>query len=92
MISAKGRAYRERVVSILAGMQVEEMEGNLHMTLDLYPPDLRERDIDNTLKAFFDALQHGGQFKRDSQIKSLVLKMREVMRPDGLVVYTLTAA
>jgi Holliday junction resolvase RusA-like endonuclease len=41
--------------------------------IKIFFPDNRERDIDNTLKATFDALAHAGVIRSDNQIKLLLL-------------------
>lgn len=49
----------------------------LSITLWLYPPDKRKRDIDNPVKPLLDALVSAGLFDDDSQIKELTIKMNE---------------
>ncbi|MBU0741506.1 RusA family crossover junction endodeoxyribonuclease, partial [bacterium] len=43
-------------------------------------PDRQRRDIDNVQKALLDALQHGGLYTDDSQIKKLNIEMRGAVR------------
>jgi crossover junction endodeoxyribonuclease RusA len=79
LISREGRAFRARVCSTLAAMGVRPMEGPLAIHVEVYPPDNRRRDLDNTLKSLFDALQHGGAYRDDAQIVSLsALKLNPV--------------
>jgi crossover junction endodeoxyribonuclease RusA len=54
--------------------------------LDLYPPDGRRRDCDNVQKALLDAMQHGGVYGDDSQIKKLLTIMRDAIVPGGKVI------
>lgn len=68
-LSAKGRRFRERVVALLG--RREPLEGPLRMTVRLHPPDRRRRDLDNSLKALQDALQHGYFYHDDCQIHEL---------------------
>jgi Holliday junction resolvase RusA-like endonuclease len=85
LISREGRAYRTTVCSILRRAGVRPMDGTLAVGLDLYPPDGRRRDCDNVLKALLDAMQHGGMYHDDSQIKKLLVVMREQVVPGGNV-------
>ena len=57
LISRAGRAFRERVCSLLAARRIEPLDGPLAMRIDVFPPDHRRRDIDNLQKALLDALQ-----------------------------------
>jgi len=66
------------------------MTGRLAVTVDLYPPDKRRRDVDNSAKATLDALAHAGVYEDDSQIDDLHIRRREVV-PPGRVVVTVTA-
>lgn len=86
LISREGRTYRRRVCSILQRMGVRPMDGTLAIGLDLYPPDGRRRDCDNVLKALLDAMQYGGVYGDDSQIKKLLVVMRPLVVPGGKVI------
>jgi crossover junction endodeoxyribonuclease RusA len=50
---------------------VRPVEGPLEVLIELFPPDRRRRDADNTTKPLLDALQHGGAYADDSQIVHL---------------------
>jgi len=77
LISREGRRFRERVTGILAAEGVRPITGPLAVEVEVFPPDARRRDCDNTLKALLDALQHGGAYADDSQIVDLSIKKRE---------------
>ena len=77
LISREGRLYREKVVSILKGERVRRLVGKLEMWMTFLPPDNRRRDLDNCVKCAQDALQKGGLYEDDSQIKKLHLEMCE---------------
>jgi Holliday junction resolvase RusA-like endonuclease len=83
LISREGRAYRQAVCAILRRAGIQPLEGTLAVGIDLYPPDRRTRDADNAQKALCDALQHGGVFRDDSQIKKLLTIMRDQVFPGG---------
>ena len=87
LISRKGRAYRKRVCLALRLAGVRPMEGSLAVGLDFYPPDERRGgDCDNVQKALLDAMQHGGVYHDDSQVKKLLSIMRDKIVPDGRVI------
>jgi Holliday junction resolvase RusA-like endonuclease len=44
------------------------------LTLHMFPPDLRRRDIDNPLKVLIDALTQSGLWKDDYQIRALSVR------------------
>jgi len=77
LISREGRLYREKVVAILAAENVQPLSGKLEMWMSFLPPDNRRRDLDNCVKCAQDALQKGGLYFDDSQIKRLHLEMCE---------------
>ena len=75
LISRQGRAYRNQVCSTLAAMGIKPMTGDLAVDIEVYPPDRRRRDVDNLAKGLLDALEHGGAYINDSQIKDLRIRM-----------------
>lgn len=77
LISRTGRLFRQRICELLATDGIREMTGPLRIVIHLYPPDRRRRDIDNSLKALLDALQHGGAYRDDSQIVKLEIEKHE---------------
>ena len=89
LISREGRKYRSEVIAILRDLHLRPLNGELAMTVDAYPPDKRRRDLDNIQKGLWDALQHGGAYRDDSQIKDFECHMREPHRPDGKVIMRL---
>lgn len=54
----------------------------LDVSVDLYPPDKRRRDIDNGLKVLLDSLQHAGVYQDDYQIARLLVTRRSII-PHG---------
>lgn len=91
LISREGRRYRERVCAILADMGIQPISGPLDMHIEIYPPDRRRRDIDNTQKSLLDSLEHGGAYKDDSQIVKLLIEKREVV-PGGKTIVIIRKA
>jgi crossover junction endodeoxyribonuclease RusA len=80
-ISKAGREYRAALCSLLRGSV--PMMGRLDMVLYLWPPDRRRRDLDNTLKAIQDSLEHAGVYLDDGQIDRLELRRMPVTPDDG---------
>ena len=70
-IKTRGQLFRQEVSMIIKGANIQTLEGDLCITIHMYPPDKRKRDIDNINKALFDALEHAQVFINDSQITEL---------------------
>lgn len=49
-------------------------EFTFEVSIALYPPDNRRRDIDNVLKVLLDGLVHAHVMKDDSQIERLIVQ------------------
>lgn len=75
LISQEGRTYRHRIAEVVALQWDHDyprpLYGRLTVTIDLYPPDRRVRDIDNFAKVLLDALAKADVFVNDSQIDEL---------------------
>ena len=89
-LSKAVRNYRENVYAVLLEELVKPMTGWLAVTIDLYPPDNHKRDGDNPVKPLFDALQHGGLFADDYQIKKHTVERFDPVPPHGHVIFTIT--
>lgn len=86
LISFRGRAFREKVCSIIANSGHEKLEGPLEVHLEIYPPDKRKRDVDNYQKSLLDAMEHGGLYKNDNQIIKLETTKCEPVAGGGVIV------
>ena len=84
LISKDGRRYRENLVALLSGEKVEKFTGPVSLHIELYPPDNRRRDVDNSLKCLLDSFTHGGLYEDDSQICRLSIEKKEPIPPDGM--------
>lgn len=75
VLSRKGRSYREAVRALVmsdSGYKHRRFgSARLCIAIDAYPPDRRQRDLDNLLKAIFDALKYSGVYDDDSQIDDI---------------------
>ena len=80
LISKPGRQYRQDVTELCRDRRLEMLLGQLIVDITLYPPDRRRRDVDNSLKALLDALQHGGVYADDSQVVQLSVSKLEYDR------------
>lgn len=87
LISREGRAYRKGVCALLGGggPRKPPSGGRIALCMDAFPPDRRRRDLDNTLKAVCDSLQHAGMYEDDSQIDLLTTRRRTIDRLHGHV-------
>ena len=86
IISKEGREYRNTVVRTAWVTPYKTMTGLLSVSLVLYPPDRRRRNIDNILKALLDSMCKAGIYADDSQIKQLCIDMYAYQAPGSVVV------
>ena len=71
-IKPKGQQFRRAVNNIvLLNVSNKKLDQLLKLTLSVYPPDKRKRDIDNILKALLDSLTNARVYLDDSLIKQL---------------------
>ena len=71
-IKSKGQQFRSAVNNIvLLNGSDKKLDQLLKLTLSVYPPDKRKRDIDNILKALLDSLTNAKVYLDDSLIKQL---------------------
>lgn len=78
LISAEGRRFRKEVADCIPPMVA--MAGRLSITVEVFPPDRRRRDLDNLNKALLDAMQSAGVYEDDEQIDELTIRRRKVVR------------
>lgn len=62
------------------GLHALGIEQRLCVSILLYPPDRRVRDLDNYFKALLDALTHTNLWLDDSQIDELRIVRGEVKK------------
>lgn len=58
----------------------------LEMQVTLYPKDRRKQDIDNRIKALWDALADAGVFDNDEQIDILMVQRGAIKKGGGCMV------
>lgn len=83
-VTGDGKQYA-RSVRILLG-RAQPLDGDLRVTIFVWVPDLRQRDLDNILKALLDACTRGGMWGDDSQIKDLRIVRRGVVAGGKVIV------
>lgn len=81
-IGKKGKEFRVAVQLECLIKGIKSLPGRLSVSIDLYPPDNRKRDLDNVLKSLLDAMEHAGCYENDSQIDKLSIVRMEVVK-DG---------
>lgn len=84
LVSEKGRAYRASVLGIAMRYRIPMFQSRLSVSVDVFPPDRRRRDLDNLLKALLDGLVHARVIEDDSLIDKLTVE-RYQTAPKGLV-------
>lgn len=89
-LSPAAKKFRASVASIahLFALQYSAktpLAGRISMQVNVFPPDLRTRDIDNILKACLDSLTHAGVYLDDSQIDKLLVCRCDIDRPLGRI-------
>ena len=85
-ISKEGMLFRENVADYCVDNKVPSFgEKRLQFQVTLYPRDKRIQDIDNRIKALFDALE-GWAYDSDSQIDVLIVQRGEIRKGGGCLV------
>lgn len=83
LISASGRCFRSNAIAAVYQQlkrRPKPITVNVAVTVMLYPPDKRLRDLDNYLKAALDSLTHAGVWMDDKQIKRLIVEWGPVTK------------
>ncbi len=75
LIAAAGRKYRTDVgLIVMLGGRDTVGASKVSVSIDVWYPDLRRRDLDNTLKAPLDALTDAGVWFDDSQVERIMIQ------------------
>lgn len=86
-ISKAGREFKLQVQDYVIENNVPKMgQKRLQMQVTLYPRDKRKQDIDNRIKALWDALTDAGVFDDDEQIDVLIVQRGEIRKGGGCLV------
>ncbi|MGP1677883.1 MAG: RusA family crossover junction endodeoxyribonuclease [Burkholderiales bacterium] len=85
-LTEAGKEFRLAVQLAVNRAKATEMVGKLVVEIIASPPDLRRRDLDNSLKATLDALQHAGLYADDNAIEVLKICRGDVIKGGSLLV------
>jgi crossover junction endodeoxyribonuclease RusA len=86
-ISKAGREFKVQVSDYVVEYRVPKLgSARLEMQVILYPRDKRKQDIDNRIKALWDALVDAGVFDDDEQIDILMVSRGEIKKGGGCMV------
>ena len=86
-VSKEGREFKLKVQDYVIEHNVPKMgQKRLQMQVTLYPRDRRKQDIDNRIKALWDALADAGVFDNDEQIDILIVQRGEIRKGGGCLV------
>ena len=87
-ISKAGREFKAQVSDYVVEYRVPKLgKARLEMKVVIYPRDRRRQDIDNRIKALWDALGDAGVFDDDEQIDVLHIERGEIKKGGGVVVF-----
>ncbi len=79
VFSKEGRQYPKDVLVACLDQRAGRVVGKLTVRIWAYPPDLRVRDLDNSLKSVLDGLQKAAVFENDSQVRRIEIERRYVV-------------
>jgi len=86
-ITKAGREFKAKVSDYVVDYRVPKLgDSRLEMKVVLYPRDKRKQDIDNRIKALWDALTDAGVFDDDEQIDVLLVERGEIKKGGGCLV------
>jgi crossover junction endodeoxyribonuclease RusA len=86
-ISKAGKEFKAQVSDYVMEYRVPKLgKARLEMQVILYPRDRRKQDIDNRIKALWDALGDAGVFDDDEQIDILMVSRGEIKKGGGCLV------
>ena len=86
-ISKAGKEFKTQVSDYVVEYRVPKLgKARLEMQVILYPRDRRKQDIDNRIKALWDALGDAGVFDDDEQIDILMVSRGEIKKGGGCLV------
>jgi len=86
-VSKAGVLFKEQVQDYVIEYKVPKLgTARLEMQVTLYPKDRRKQDIDNRIKALWDALADAGVFDNDEQIDILMVQRGEIKKGGGCLV------
>jgi len=91
ILAQKVRDYFTECRFCVNSMYGKNLDSLLEITIELYPPDLRRRDIDNCIKPILDGMTYSKVWLDDSQIKAMHVYMKEKIK-GGKVILKISEA
>ena len=86
-MSKAGKEFKAQVSDYVVEYKVPKLgTARLEMQVTLYPKDRRKQDIDNRIKALWDALADAGVFDNDEQIDTLMVQRGAIKKGGGCMV------
>jgi crossover junction endodeoxyribonuclease RusA len=79
-LTAEAKAFTTEATLRIRAAKRETITGPVRVTVLLYPPDRRKRDLDNAIKVLMDALAKGEAINDDSQVDELIVRRGEVRK------------
>jgi crossover junction endodeoxyribonuclease RusA len=87
VLSKKGREYKALVQQYVVENNVPKLgDSKLKIMMVLMPRDKRRLDIDNRIKAVFDALEEAGVFNDDFQVDHLEMIRGDIIKGGKIIV------
>ncbi len=83
LLSEQGRKFRINAIAAVYDQLrkiPKAITEDVSVIVKMYPPTKQRRDIDNYLKAAFDALTHAKVWKDDDQVKRVEMEWCEVVK------------
>lgn len=92
-ISKRGKQFRKELEKSISEQipNLNEITDRIKVGIILYPPDKRDRDVDNYNKSLLDALTHAGIWNDDKLIDQLPIYRGEVVKYGKVVVIIMQA-
>lgn len=88
VLGAKGKTYRRDVYFLLHKYRgYYGKDKRLAVTLNIFPPDKRIRDLDNLTKAILDSMEHANVYENDNQIDMLTVIRRQRVPVGSIAVW-----
>lgn len=80
-LTPKANQFKAKISELVIENKVPKLgDARIELTITLYPPDKRARDIDNVLKCCIDALCQAGVFDDDSQVDVLLVLRGDIVK------------
>lgn len=82
-LTPEARLYKQTVAELVCARgRPQPLRGSVSVTIRVYPPDRRTRDIDNVIKIILDSLTYANVWADDKQVDRIVIERGDI-RPFG---------